>query len=164
MSEHQKQAAFLRALLDFDEAPEARLLQERLTLAERNERCLLSACRLVGMIGLLGFSGLGYSAVLLPEFFDRSSHVAVQLCSAMGLGSLMCLGVFLTLWIWYRAGTNKVREECRVTIGKMLVSRLRPGQGHDLPVVGHAPYLSICRIETTSVSGGTEVVTLRKAS
>ncbi len=150
--------------MEYDESPESQVLRERLTVAERNEYCLYSACRLVGMVGLLGFSGLGYSAVLLPSFFDNSSHFLIQLCSALGLGSAMCLAFFVGLWLWYRGTTNKVREECRRTVAKLIEARLRPEACRADPVIQEAPYLSIYRVQSSPSSESSNTSTLRKAS
>ena len=163
MSDYRKQAEFLRSLLEYDESPESQSLRDRLTIAERNEYCIFSACRLVGMVGILGFSGLGYSAVLLPSFFDNSSHFLIQVCSALGLGSAMCLALFVGLWLWYRSTCNKVREECRRFISNLLDARLRPEKCRGEPVVHGAPYLSVYRIQPTPDTGSSGAVPLRKA-
>src|SRR5262249_36950141 len=111
MSEHQKQAAFLKGLMMYEDTAENPVLTARLTNAEKNEHCLHCACRLVGLIAMLGLAGLGYSSVLLPQFFDSSTHLVVHLCGAVGLGSLMCLVVFLGLWLWYRKAVNRIHDE-----------------------------------------------------
>jgi hypothetical protein len=164
MSEYQKQSEFLKSLLEYDEAPESTMLRDRLTIAERNECCIYSACRLVGMVGILAFFGLGYSAVLLPSFFDRSSHFLIQLCSALVLGSAMCLALFVGLWLWYRAASNKVREECRRSICNVLERRFRPDPLPSQAVIHQAPYLSVYRNQPTPSRPVADEVPLRKAS
>jgi hypothetical protein len=124
MSEYRKQTAFLRTLLSHDDNVEHRALSERLSAAEQNERCILSACRLVGLIAFLGLAGLGYSAVLLPQFFDNTTHVVIRFFCALSLGSLLCFGVFLSLWYGYRKTCNRIHEECRQAIKSMLAARL----------------------------------------
>jgi hypothetical protein len=145
MSEYRRQSAFLKNLLAYDDSPSTLALQERLVTAERNERCIFSACRLVASIGILSLFGFGYTAVLLPQFFDHSSHVLIKLFSALELGSVMCFVVFVGLWLWYRAAAHKVREECRQAIGRLLEARLRPELDRSAPVIRHAPYLSVLR-------------------
>jgi hypothetical protein len=163
MSEYRRQSAFLKNLLAYDEAPSTLALQERLVTAERNERCIFSACRLVAAIGILSLFGFGYTAVLLPQFFDSSSHVLIKLFSALGLGSGMCLFVFVGLWLWYRATANKLREEGRQAIMRLLEARLRPEQDRSAPVIRHAPYVSVLRpAAPSSANPGGEP--LRKAS
>ena len=125
MSEYRKQSAFLKALMTHEDTAEHRELCDRLSAAERNERCLLCACRLVGVIALAGVTGLGYSAVLLPEFFDNAPHVLIQFFSALGLGSLLCLIVFLGIWYWYRSAVHRIHSECRRGIMAMIGSRFK---------------------------------------
>lgn len=118
MSEYRKQAAFLRKLVMHEDTPENRALCERMAHVERSERCTQCACRLVGLIALLGLAGLGYAAVLLPEFFDSSTHFIVRLCSALGLGSTACFAVFLALWFSYRRAANRLHAQCRLIIAR----------------------------------------------
>ena len=91
MSEHQKHSAFLKSLLTCDDNAEHQCLQERIARAERDEHCIGCACRLVGLIALLALAGLGYCAVLLPEFFHKARHFYVQFFSALALASALCL-------------------------------------------------------------------------
>jgi hypothetical protein len=147
MTEYRRQVAFLKTLLSYSNMDEHRGLQERLVQAEKNERCLLCACRLVGLIGSLGVVGLGYSAVLLPEFFHRSSHVLIQFFSALGLGSTMCLLVFIGLWFYYRGAVNRIHDECRGVIVRMLESRLHINEHGFLPTLLETPELRVSAIE-----------------
>jgi formate hydrogenlyase subunit 3/multisubunit Na+/H+ antiporter MnhD subunit len=126
MSEYRKQAAFLKALMSYDESSEHQPLLERLAQAENNERCLIGACWLVGLIALFGLAGLGYSAVLLDQFFDGSPHVLLRIFGALGLGAALCLVFFIALWFWYRNAVNRIHQECRQVVTRMVASRLRP--------------------------------------
>lgn len=145
MNEYRRQSAFLQSLLAYDDSASSHELRERLAAAERNERSLLSACRLVSFFGLFGLFAFGYSAVLVPEFFENSSHLLIRLSSALGLGSVMCLMVFLGLWLWYRAVANRVREECRQSVRQTLDAVLSPQADRGRPVVLHSPHLTVYR-------------------
>ena len=140
MSEYRRQSAFLKTLLEHDASAEARALVEQLRLAERTERCLFSACGSVALIGVAGVFGLGYAAVLLPRFFHDSSHFLIQLCSALCLGSLICLVAFAAAWLWYRAVANRIRETGRELVRRMMEARFSPEAGRNSPVVKHGPY------------------------
>lgn len=164
MSEYKKQAAFLKYLMSYEDTAENRALFERLSAAERNERCLLCACRLVGVISLFGVAGIGYSAVLLPQFFDNATHVVVQFFSALGLGSLMCLAVFLGLWVWYRGMVNRIHEECRRVIATMLESRLQKPAATFHPVIVDDSDLKVSVTGVTTQSTHVEFLHLPKAS
>jgi hypothetical protein len=166
MSEYRKQTAFLKALLRYEDSAECRDLSERLLASEKNERCLLCACRLVAVVALLGFAGIGYSAVLLPQFFDNATHVVVQFFSALGLGSLMCLSVFLSIWYWYRRSMNQIHQECRNVIQNMLEARLAANVSTSFPVT--EPSAVHILVTTTSAAcsfpHGTDFWSLPKAS
>jgi hypothetical protein len=120
MTEYRKQAAFIRRLVSYDTSGEGALLLERLQQAQKNERCIFSACVLVALLACFGLAGLGYSAVLLPQFFHNSTHVLIRLFGALGLGSGLCFVFFVGLWRWYRGGVNRVHEECRKLVTRML--------------------------------------------
>lgn len=124
MNEYHKQACFLKKLVLLDDTPANRDLCDRLTRVERCEKSTQCACRLVGLIALLGLAGLGYAAVLLPEFFDNSTHFMIRLCSALGLGSALCFAAFLGLWCSYRLAANRLHDECRVVIERMFAVRV----------------------------------------
>lgn len=123
MSEHQKQSNFLKTLLTYDDSEEHRRLRARIDGAEKDERCIRYAGRLVGLVTLLSVAGLGYSAVLLPEFFSNSRNLLVQIFCALGLGSLLCLVGFFGLWCYYRAIVNKLHDECRQLVSALMRSR-----------------------------------------
>ena len=164
MSEHRKQSDFLKKLVMHDDSPAHRSICERLTAAERNERCLLLACRLFGLIALVALAGVGYSAVLLPEFFDNATHVVLRFFSALGLGSALCFVVFLGLWFWYRGHTNRIHEECRRIISAMLETRLKTTTTTFYPVLVDDSTLKITAVGDAGSSSGAGLVGLRKAS
>lgn len=164
MSEHRKQSEFLKKLVLHDDSPANRSLCERLTAAERNERCLLLACRLVALIALVALAGIGYSAVLLPEFFDNATHVVLRFFSALGLGSSLCCVFFLGLWFWYRAHTNRIHDECRTVITAMWETRLKTSPTMFYPVLVDAPHLKLATVGEARSSVGEGLVSLRKVS
>src|SRR5881296_2432198 len=100
MSERQKQTQFLRELMCSHECNHCRELQGRIIKAERDEHCMRSAVRLAFVLGLLSASGLGYSVVFLPEFFQNNTPMPVRVFSALLLASAICLLAFMALWYW----------------------------------------------------------------
>ena len=164
MSEYQKQAAFLKRLVMFDDTPENRVLCDRLSHAERSEKCLQCACRLVGLIALLGLAGLGYASVLLPQFFDNSTHFIIRLCSAVGLGSTLCFTVFLALWYSYRRTANRIHSECRLAISKMLAAKLPSMAASSSPIVHDEPKVKVEVLHRTVDVSGLVNGGLRKVS
>ena len=143
MNEYQKQAAFLKKLVMLDDVPESRAICERLSHVERSEKCLQCACRLVALIAMLGLAGIGYAAVLLPQFFDNSTHFIIRFCSALGLGSGLCFAVFLGIWYAYRRAANRIHAECRLAITKSLAARFPSAAPNSLPVVSDEPEVKV---------------------
>src|SRR5688572_23728300 len=101
MTERQRQIAFLKSLLK-DNSEECNRLRERINKAEHDEKCIRRALFLMVIVGVFSIVGLGYSAVLLPEFFDNATPFLVKIFCALGLGSLLCMIIFGTCWLWYR--------------------------------------------------------------
>ena len=148
----------------YDDTKEHRALCDRMLSAEKNERCLLCACRLVGLIALLGLVGIGYSAVLLPEFFDNRTHVVIRFFTALGLGSSLCFGVFLALWFWYRSAANRIHNECRRVITSMLDSQLKTTTATRYTVLVDDPDLKVPAVRNSRPSCASELTGLSKAS
>lgn len=143
MSEYKKQSAFLKKLMLIEDSAENRALLDRLCQVERSEKCLQYACRLVGLIALLGLAGFGYAAVLLPQFFDNSTHFVIRLCSAVGLGSCLCFAIFLALWYSYRRIANRIHSESRLVILRALSARFPSAAAGSLPVIHDQPQVKI---------------------
>jgi hypothetical protein len=169
MSEHRKQAEFLKKLVLLEENPAHRTLCERLAAAEKNERCLMLACRLVLLVAGVALGGIGYSAVLLPQFFDNATHIVLRFFSALSLGSALCFLVFLGLWFWYRASTNRIHDEFRKAITAMVEARMKTTSTAFYSVLTETPKAEIPNLKVTVDNGANmtpdaELAELRKAS
>ena len=136
MSEHQRETAFLRHCISYDESPERSKLDERVIQLQRNERCMRRAVWSMAVSAALAMAGLGYSSVFLDEFPHRMSqfvsHFAVKGFFALGVGSLVSLLAFAGLWAAFRRELDQRREECRQLITKLIVSRLSKPVGKPL--------------------------------
>ena len=126
MNERQKTTKFLKALIQCDDSDQCHHLRERIKRVEKDERCIRSALFLVIVLGLLSLSGIGYSAVLVPEFARFSSHIATKVFCALTLASLICVGVFFGVWLHHRAAANRVFDECRRFVQAFMESKLTP--------------------------------------
>jgi hypothetical protein len=126
MSERQKQTAFLKALIGYEDSDQRRALQERIVKAEKDERCIRRALFLVGIFGFFCLCGLGYSSVLVPEFFRNPSHGLTKLFCALGLGSLICFVCFLGFWFCHRHFLYSLHDECRHLIAGQMHSKFGP--------------------------------------
>jgi hypothetical protein len=123
MSKRKQQTAFLKALVLHGTTEERALLQERMSRAERDEQCAWRALWLVTLLAVFSCCGICYSAVLLPQFFHNSSHLAVKIFCSLGLASLICAVAFLGCWFWCRAVLNRIQGECR----SFIMATLDPG-------------------------------------
>jgi hypothetical protein len=65
MSEHQKQTAFLRQCLRYDDSGERDKLEENIVQLQRNERCVRRAVWVMAWLVALAMVGLCYSAIVL---------------------------------------------------------------------------------------------------
>jgi hypothetical protein len=130
MSKRQKQTAFLKTLILHGNVEDRLQLHERIKRAEREEQCAWRAFLLVSLLALFSCVGLCYSAVLIPEFFQNSSHIIVRFFSGLGLASLISAVAFLGFWIWCRAVLNRVQEECRRFVMTMLEPHGRTRGSH----------------------------------
>ena len=113
MSEREKQNRFLKELIGSDDSNQCRELKQKISKAERDERCVRTAVILVTLVALLSAAGLAYSAVLVPEFFHNSKPLVVKVFSVLVLTCVIALGGFLVFWWWYRGICNRLYQECR---------------------------------------------------
>ena len=128
MTEHQKETAFLRQCILYDEGVGRQDLEKKIVQLQRDEGCLRRAGLLMTVLSAMAFAGLGYSAVLLDDFPERMSEFVTRFivkgCFALGFGSLICLLTFTSLGIVYRRKLDQRREECRQLVRRLLESRL----------------------------------------
>lgn len=125
ISQHQRETAFLRQVLLYEDTPERYQLEERIAQDQRNERCARRAVWLMAFLAALAFGGLCYSAIFLPDFPQNKPHFIAKIFAVLGLGSLICLPAFVGCWGGYRRKLNQRREECRRLATQFLEARLR---------------------------------------
>jgi hypothetical protein len=112
-------------LLVLAEPKAERDLHARIEQAQHDERCIRFAFTLVALVGGFALAGLGYCAVLHPEFLDNTTPTLVKVFCAVALGSLICVIVFVCCWIWYRGNSNRLYEECRHLVMDIIQTRLK---------------------------------------
>jgi hypothetical protein len=133
-SEHQRETAFLRHLIRYDNTAERDRLEGRITQIQRDERCIRRGVWLMALLTAVGVVGYGYAAILLEDFPQNKSQLILKVFGALGLGSLISLLAFASLWGVYRAELDRRREECRRLVTTLLETRL--GQPQTVPVGG----------------------------
>jgi hypothetical protein len=128
MTEHQKETAFLRQCLLYDDTPERHELEGSLTQLQRDERCVRRASWLMVVLAALAAIGLGYAAVLSSDYPDNTSRFMTQfitkLFGALGLASVISLVAFVGFWFVHRKQVDRRREECRRLATRVIESRL----------------------------------------
>ena len=124
MSDHQRETAFLRQCILYEDTVERHNLDARLTQAQRDERCVRGTVWLMALLSALAIAGLCYSAVFLADFPQDKSHLTLKAFGALGLASLISLLVFGGFWGVHRKELAQRREECRRMAAKLLESRL----------------------------------------
>ena len=141
MSEHQKQTAFLRECLLYDDTPDRHKLEERITQIQHDERCVRRAVWLMALFAALAVAGLCYSVVFLlaypPSMSQLLTHFTAKVFCALALGSLICMLSFVCLGVVYRKELDQRREECRRLAAKLMESRF----GKPRALKGTAPEL-----------------------
>ncbi len=162
MTGRQKETRFLKTLLMSHDSAECHVLKERIKLAEQDEKCIRSAVYLVSILGLLSFSGLGYTAVLVPEFAQFHSHLATKFFCALGLGSVIGVSIFLVFWLRYRMATDRIYDECRLFVHSMVEAKSQSSASPADVVTVSQTGSKLYKIETHKSQDDTEL--LQRAS
>ena len=148
MSEHQKDTEFLRRIIVYDDTEEHRDLEKKIAGVQREERCLQRVALAAALFTLVAIVGLGYTAILEENFpYNQSQMVVTVLCD-FGLASLICLVGFAVLLLVYRNRLNRLREECRHSVVRLIEVRM----GKSQVVVLHDNHFGAGDRETTQNS------------
>ena len=128
MSEHQKQTAFLRERLLYDDTPDRHKLEQRITQIQHDERCVRRAVWLMALFAALAVAGLCYCVIFLLDhplsMSQLLTHFTAKVFCALALGSLICMLSFMGLGAIYRKELDQRREECRRLATKLMEARL----------------------------------------
>ena len=128
MSERERETAFLRQFLVHDNSAERHLLEERITQAQRDERCVGRAVMLMAVLTMVAVAGLCYAALFLTEtpqnMFQFITPLTIKVWCALGVGSFICMVAFGGLRVVYRKELEQRRDECRRLATKLFEARL----------------------------------------
>src|SRR5689334_7275976 len=124
MSEHERETAFLRRIITFDDTDERHKLERRMGEVQRDERCVKRIAWLMALLGGLGLAGLAYGTLFAERFSYGDSRVVWEILCILGLASVISLVVLACFLIGCRQKLNGLREECRRLVTKLLESRL----------------------------------------
>jgi hypothetical protein len=122
---HETQAAFLKALVAYEE-DEARLeLQDGLANAERESKWIHRVLFLMVTLFILSLAGLTYCAVLVPEILFDPTRLATKGLTLCGLASLISQLELFGYLLWHRCKVNRLHQECRRRVLLLVESHLR---------------------------------------
>ena len=128
MNDRQRQTEFLRQCILYDGSKASHLLAERIRQLQHNERCVGRGVWLMLHVGALALAGLAYLAIFIEDFPQNipgfMTRFITQVFCVMGLSSMICVPVFLSLQVVYRKELAHRREDCRQLATKLLESRL----------------------------------------
>lgn len=125
MTAHKKNSGFPKALLLHLDREECRQVLARLGKAECEVNCTRHAVFLVVVLLMVSVVGLGYCAILLPEVFHNRTHLLMRNLSALGLGSLISLVLFLGYLRWHRTVVTRLHEECQRLVLALAQTQLK---------------------------------------
>ena len=128
MSENEKDMAFLRRILRYDDTDEQAELQKRITQLQRDESCVCRVMSVMFVFAALGLAALAYGAVLEDDFSYKEFRFAIRILFDLGAASLICLMALAGLLAIYRTRLNELREQCRQLIAKLMMSHM--GEPH----------------------------------
>jgi hypothetical protein len=128
MSEHQRETEFLRHLIGYGDTEERRELDKKLAQLQRDQRCVERAASWAVLGTALAVALLAYPAILQENFPHTPYESVIKVICVLGLASLICLVCFVGLLMVYRNKLNRLQEEGRQLIKKLLALRL--GQPH----------------------------------
>ena len=110
MTDDQRETAVLKQVIP-GATTEGPQFEERTLQVRNDERCARRAASLMLLSVALSIAGICYSAILQPEHPRTVSQLFTPFLSkvffVLGLGSLICLGSFAVLAVFYRKKMNQ---------------------------------------------------------
>jgi hypothetical protein len=124
MSEHQKETAFLRHVILYDGSEERHKLEQSIAQVQREQRCMRRVASVPVLFLLLMAAGVVYELILGEDFPGSRSELVFKILCELSLASLICLVTFAGLLTFCRLKLNRLREDCRGLVKRLLESRL----------------------------------------
>src|SRR6185369_10625252 len=115
---------FLRRIIVYDDTEEHRELDRRIAQLQRDEYCVQRAALAAVLFTLAAMAGLAYVAILENNFPYNQSQLLVTVLCDVGLASFICVVGFSSLLVVYRNRLNRLREECRQLVMKLVERQL----------------------------------------
>ena len=123
--EHKTETSFLKELIAIDNSEANLQLRDSLAKADRENRFIVRAIILMVTLFIVSLAGLSYCALLVPQVFYNSTHLATKSLSVLGLASLIAQLEFFGYLFWHRFAVIRLHKECRHRALLLVQSRLR---------------------------------------
>lgn len=117
MNDRQKNTAFLKRLMLYEDSDNSRQLEERIRNEEKAERLVLWALARVVFLTVLSPAGVYYSMFLLPDFLQHQSEFILRFFLALSFASFISMATFVGLWVHCRKVLNGHYNQCRDMVG-----------------------------------------------
>lgn len=124
MSEHQIETAFLRRVILYDDSEEPLKLNKSIAQVQQDERCVQRMAAAMALFLMLGLACVGYGVILQENFPYNLPRPVINVFCGLVLASMICLVAFAGLLAVYRMKLNRLREECRRLVARLLESHL----------------------------------------
>jgi len=125
MSEHQKQTAFFKAMVQAEDSVDHQELKERILKAERDERCVRRAIAKIVFLMAISLIGCLYTLVMVPEVIYETNHSLRKVFQILALGTIMSLTTYVCFWVYFRAVLFQVHSDCRRFLMSKVIEPVR---------------------------------------
>lgn len=133
MREYERETAFLRHIILYDESDERRKLENSMARVQQDVRCVQRAALMAAPCPLLAIAGFGYGVILQENYLYNGSELVFMGLCVLGLTSLICLVGFAVLLTVYFKKLHRLRQEARQLVIRLLESHLGQPQIPTLP-------------------------------
>lgn len=137
MSELQRETAFLKDVILYDDSGDRHELEKSIEQVQRDRHCVERVAWVLALSLLMVIAGVVYGMVLQESFPYNLPEVVFRLLCELGLALLACLMAFAVLLAVYHLKLNRLREECRQLVKKLL--ELHLGKPHTSATIKPGP-------------------------
>jgi hypothetical protein len=124
MNEHQKETSFLRQIIRYEDSDERLKLEQSIAQVQHDQRCVQGVASVTVLFPVLAIACLAAGDILQDSIPALGSELATKILCEVVLSSLICLIIFASLLAGYRKKLNRLREECRQLVTRLLESHL----------------------------------------
>ena len=124
MSEHQIETAFLKQVILYDDSDQRRKLEKSMAQVQHDARCVRRMAWVLALFLMLALAGIGYGASLHKNYPYNGAELTFRILCELVLASLICLAALAGLLTVYRRRLNRLRDECRQLVTRLLEARL----------------------------------------